>query len=152
MEVERVGGRPLHRMVSESWQSLSWCWPAVPIQYNTMQYSPSLRRSRSPDTTVLYPLHTSQLRNNAALYEWATVRKNRWDGTEVTDSRFGIQCFIIWGLLLYSCGFPQVCLRIDVSRSANRAPNIHNNMRREELGVKCSIAVVASSQKAAVHT
>lgn len=57
-------------MVSESWHSVSWCWPAVPIQYNTMQYSASLRRSWS-----LCPLHTFQLWNNAALYEWATVRK-----------------------------------------------------------------------------
>lgn len=60
-------------------------------------------------------------------------------GLEYSASLSEASCFT------HSCGFLQVCLRIDVSRSANRAPNIHDNMWREELGVKCSAAVVASS-------
>lgn len=96
-----------------------------------MRCSPSLWRSWSPDTTVLYPLHTFQLWNNAALYEWSTVRKV--GGMALKWLRPGRNTVLHYQRppALHHCVFPPGLPRVDVSRSASPAPNIHNVRRQE---------------------
>lgn len=93
--------------------------------YNTAQYNtvPSLWRSRPPDTTVWYSLHASQLWNNAALYEWATVRKISGMALkcrlEYSASLSGASCFT----LLWFSTTSSLDGRLQVSNPCTKHPN-----------------------------